>query len=107
VEDVTGPQSPFLDCDVRDEDGSVVFALVGEMDLSNLGVVRSRLEDAVKDRPVRLVLDLSKLEFIDSSGIALLLETSNRAVHIEVRPSYAVRRLIELMGLHDALPIVE
>ena len=51
-----------------------------------------------------LVVDLTKLEFMDSSGIAMLLKIAARVDSVEIRnPSNAVRRIIECTGLTDVL----
>jgi anti-sigma B factor antagonist len=55
-------------------DGQVI-RLIGEMDMSNVDEARKPILAAMEGdggRPV--VLDLSELEFIDSTGIRLLLE---------------------------------
>ena len=53
-----------------------------------------------------LVVDLTQLEFMDSSGIAMLLRAAGRVGTIEVRnPSDVVRRIIECTGLADVLHI--
>ena len=94
-------------------DGSFLVAASGELDLSN----SKSLEDAVsaaRDRGARsLVLDLSGLTFMDSSGLRLLIDTWNeanvadRTLSIVVRAGGLVRRLLEITGCDAVLPIVE
>jgi anti-anti-sigma factor len=90
-------------------DGDVaVLTLSGELDFSNVDNVRTDLQTAMTDKPARLVFELSQLDFIDSSGLAFLLEAARAAPAVEVRaPSPAVRRLLELTGLSRVLPVVE
>ncbi|MGH2681571.1 MAG: STAS domain-containing protein, partial [Actinomycetota bacterium] len=56
----------------RDDD-VVVGRLVGEIDLSNAEQLERSIVDAVPNTVLGMVLDLSKLSYIDSSGIRLLL----------------------------------
>jgi anti-anti-sigma factor len=53
-------------------DDVIIFALSGELDLSAAPAVWYVLEPALEEPQAMLVVDLSGLEFIDSSGIALL-----------------------------------
>jgi anti-anti-sigma factor len=59
------------------------------------------------------VLDLSELEFIDSSGMRALLEAVKAAqadgwdLGVDPRLSHAVQRAFELTGLLPLLPMVE
>ena len=93
---------------VHGEGDVAVLTLSGELDLSNVEALRNDLQTAMTDEPARLVFDLSQLDFIDSSGLALLLEASRGAPSVEVRaPSPAVRRLLEVTGLTRTLPVVE
>jgi anti-anti-sigma factor len=92
------------------EDASgCTLALVGELDLANAATIADTLEQvqSASDRP--LTIDLSQLEFIDSTGIALLVNThrqlagSDRLSLIPSRTS-AVRRVMALTGLDAELP---
>jgi anti-anti-sigma factor len=62
----------------RGED-AVVLALTGELDLSQVGPVEAALRSIEASKPARMVLDLSGLTFMDSSGLRLVLETDRRA----------------------------
>jgi anti-anti-sigma factor len=91
-----------------------VLALSGELDLSNADRFSdelARAEDGASP-PSRIVLDLSELEFIDSTGIALLVSALSRNegdVRISFIPSDspAVTRVLELTGLAERLPLAE
>jgi anti-sigma B factor antagonist len=52
-----------------------VLALKGEIDLHVSPVITASLQSMVKKKPKRLVVDLSKVNYIDSSGLATLIET--------------------------------
>lgn len=88
------------------EVGVPVITLTGEIDVSNVDLLRATIEPAIETAPERVVFDLTGLEFMDSSGVALLLHAATRAgsVHLR-RPSSIVRRIIEITGLTDVLHI--
>jgi anti-sigma B factor antagonist len=92
----------------RDTAGVPVIKLVGEIDLSNVDSVRAAIEPTVSSTSELLVFDLSGLEFLDSSGIALLLFAAANTGSVQLRsPSEIVRRIIEVTGLADVLHIVD
>jgi anti-sigma B factor antagonist len=55
-------------------DGIDVFALEGDIDLHYAPVLRSRLQTKIEARTPTLVLDLSKVGYIDSNGLATIME---------------------------------
>jgi anti-sigma B factor antagonist len=89
-----------------DEDGTPVVILGGELDISNASVLDRTVAAVAADRPRRLIFDLSDLSFMDSAGIAVLIDASSQVEEIALRnPSAVVRRVIELTGLSTVLPI--
>ena len=92
---------------VSREDGTSVIRLSGELDMVTAESVRSVVEAALTGESDRLVFDISELEFMDSSGIALLVSATRKVRKVEVRhPTPIVRRLIELTGLTEILLMV-
>jgi anti-anti-sigma factor len=93
--------------EVSREDGMPVIRLSGELDMVSVERVRSVVEGALTAEDDRLAFDVSELEFMDSSGIALLVSAARRARQVELRhPTPIVRRLIELTGLTELLLMV-
>lgn len=91
---------------VREENGTPVVYLSGELDQTSAGQLSTAIGAALASHPGRLVLDASGLTFMDSSGIALLASATQRVQEVQVRdPSPIVRRLIELTGLSKILRI--
>ena len=91
-----------------DAAGVPVVKLGGEIDMSNVDELRGVIEPLIEDPRSVVVFDLGALEFMDSSGIALLLEVAAVTETVEVRePSVIVRRIIEATGLSDVLQIVK
>jgi anti-anti-sigma factor len=88
-----------------DDAGNPVVRLSGEVDLSNADTVRAAVEQIVGRGPVRLVFDLAGLDFLDSSGLAVLLATAERVPVVLRRPKPIVQRLVETTGLSEILRI--
>jgi anti-anti-sigma factor len=81
-------------------------SLAGEIDISLVPALRpSLLEQAARVPGHRVVFDCSAVTFIDSSGIALLLEleqvTGKRVQVANLRP--ACRKVFEVTGLADRI----
>lgn len=94
--------APF---DVRrvDHPLGVLLTLGGELDLATVPRLQEQLDRAVRGRGA-VVIDLSGLRFIDSSGLHMLVR-AERQLHasggqlVLVRGPRAVRRVFELTGL--------
>lgn len=87
--------------------------LLGEMDLSVLGSVDREMRRAEDGDAARIVLDLGELEFLDASGIRLLMHLNARSKRnggrlcITKARSRQVQRVIELTGAADVLPFLD
>jgi len=91
---------------MTDPTGAQVVKLIGEIDISNADTLEAKLDQIVGQGTERLVFDLGALEFMDSSGIAMLIRITGRVETFEIRnPSTIVRRIIECTGLGAVLPI--
>jgi anti-anti-sigma factor len=90
-------------------DGEAVVYLGGELDLA----VRDLLVDALTaalDMSDRLVIDLSRTTFIDSTGLKVLVDVWRRrqdaGLELVLRePSPTVMHTLQVAGLADLLPI--
>lgn len=82
---------------------AVVVSLAGELDLYNAHEVRSALLDECARSPERLVVDLSRVEFIDSTALGVLIEARaklpNRRAFLIAAPRVQTRRTLEISGL--------
>jgi anti-sigma B factor antagonist len=86
--------------------GALRVRLAGELDLATAGQLRDRLRALCADgHPV--VLDLDRLEFIDSSGVRELVRAVSAArrdrwgLSFDTAVGMQVRRIIDLLGLGD------
>jgi anti-sigma B factor antagonist len=93
---------------IHQPDGPVLLRLRGELDVRGAPALRARLLDLM---PVRapLVLELRGLAFMDSSGLAALLELRSRARALgwEVQIRGARGRVRELLERTGTLTLVE
>ena len=102
---------PFSVTVTTDGDKATV-ALRGELDLSGVDRARQAIEEAEGGSAGLLVLDLSELDFIDSTGLEVMLRAARRAHDegrrlIVARPSRYVRRLLEMTAIDQSLDIVD
>lgn len=64
-----------MDISSRELDKATIFDITGDIDLANSPAVRKALLREVKEkRTPRVVMNLSKVRYIDSSGVASLVE---------------------------------
>lgn len=88
-------------------DGSGVRLLLqGEIDMNAAGCVAHVGEQAVAERPGRIVLDLASVTFLDSAGIAAFVAIRNAAVDGAIPVALApgpgnVMRVLTIAGLVD------
>lgn len=88
------------------EDGATVVGLAGEVDMGNAADLRAALDRAAESAPVTLVLDLSELEFMDSTAVGVMVRTGNslRAAGAAIcirRPRPHIRKVLDIMGLGE------
>src|SRR5579875_1307451 len=90
---------------VTHDGDALVATLAGEIDISNADQLADQLApDLGPER--RVVFDLSGVGFMDTSGLALLLDTAAAVADCVVRnPSSQVRRVIEATGLTSVLRV--
>jgi anti-anti-sigma factor len=90
---------------VTDQDGERCVALFGDLDLAGVSAVRGTLLAEVR-APATVVLDLTGLTALSSSGLGLLLEavrSRGSAVRVQLPESGPIRRLLDLTGMAAAL----
>jgi anti-anti-sigma factor len=93
---------------VRERGGIVMAVVEGEIDLSNAPGLLGELTAAVPNSASGLLLDLTGLEFLDSSGVHMLYDVADRLATRQQRfavvlePGAPPRRAIELSGVEPA-----
>jgi anti-sigma B factor antagonist len=95
-----------------EDDGMHVVELEGEIDLARSPELRRVLEGHAKAQRPALALDFTGVSFIDSSGLATIVEYCKKAhdfggkfaifgLSDRVRTVFEIVRLNELFGVHD------
>jgi len=64
---------------VRKVDGAAVVEVAGDIDLHRSPAFQESLLRVVDDKPERVVIDLSGVGYMDSSGVATLVKVLSRA----------------------------
>jgi anti-anti-sigma factor len=94
----------------RSEPDQLVVTPVGELDIATVDQVRTAIAERADG--ARLVLDLSQLGFMDTSGIQVVVESYRDArdqgfeLSI-VRAEPMVQRVFEIAGLEGVLPFID
>jgi anti-sigma B factor antagonist len=106
--DLGTPEQNVPVVDVREEDGTTIIRLSGDLDMTSIRQVSGAIDAALGSRRGRVILDASGLTYMDSSGVALMVQVSQMAQEVQVRnPTPIVRRLIQLTGLSEILRITD
>jgi anti-sigma B factor antagonist len=83
-----------------DDPRSPVILIQGELDLASVESVKAGIEPFLAAGPSQVTFNLEKLTFMDSSGIALLVQSANRVGKVELtNVTPIVRRVLEVTGL--------
>jgi anti-sigma B factor antagonist len=86
-----------------------VLSLAGELDLSTIPRVEKQLFEQLQSHP-GVIVDLTKVSFIDSSGIALLIQAfrateETGTLNTVISEGSQVERVFRLAGIDRALPL--
>ena len=108
VNDIPGP----LQVRVRHDGGRCVVELEGELDVSTSEHLRTELLQLIDDGCRELVIDMSELLLIDSTGLGVLVGILKRLLQHEgemrlqsLRP--AARKVFDITGLNQVFTIVD
>ncbi len=96
------------------KDDSILAELSGELDECSAEYVRISLDDLLKNltsTKTKLVLDFSKVSFMDSTGIGVLLGRYNKFSKYDIgmyikNPTSYVNRIFEMTGIYQIIPKV-
>jgi anti-anti-sigma factor len=104
-------QSEFR-VEVRNEGRAAVIVVRGELDLATSPELEQQLEQVWGSGTELLVLDLRELEFMDSTGLSIIVKAHQRLTEAGrklslVRGSQQVQRLLDLTGVSERLQLVD
>jgi anti-anti-sigma factor len=96
--------------EARSQGQAYVLAVSGELDLAAASSLEGELDQALESGSQVIVIDLRDLEFIDSTGLSVLVRAHQRAQQSNlqlglVNPGAQVERLLSLTGLAQRLTL--
>jgi anti-anti-sigma factor len=96
---------------VAHDDDRVVLSLDGELDMASAPLLQQAIEDVELTGKRMVVLDLQQLEFIDSTGLRIILSARKRCGERNqelavTRGSPQVERLLSVTGMAEHLHTV-
>jgi anti-sigma B factor antagonist len=93
-------------------EGDIVIAMVtGEIDLSNASRLLMTVTDAVANEATGLIMDLSDVAFMDSTGVQMLLELAKRlewrdqAMRLVVPDDSHIRKVLMITGFEGVVAV--
>jgi anti-sigma B factor antagonist len=97
--------------ETSDRSDGVLVELTGELDISSASSVESRLMEVEQREPERLILDLRRVNFIDSTGLSMIINADGRAKKAGRRFTIVSgegvpRRILHTVGLEDRLDVL-
>jgi anti-sigma B factor antagonist len=100
------PETLSIDVQTSDDGMTHFFVLHGDLDVATSPALRAMLVDAASNGKHHIIVDLSSLEFLDSTGLGALIGANKRAQESggEVRlvtQEGQILRLLSITGLLD------
>ncbi|MFN2615855.1 MAG: STAS domain-containing protein [Thermoleophilaceae bacterium] len=96
---------------IEQRDDVVIARVTGELDIAEAGDTGERITEAVAPTAKGVVIDFSELEFIDSSGVAMLfslarkLDVSRQELRVVAPAEGLVARVLEIVEFRRAAPV--
>ncbi len=103
-----------LEIQIEEITDGVIVRPKGEIDLSCAAMLRKRLSAVQESKPLRLIIDLSAVPYMDSSGVATLVEAMQIArrngsklvlcgLQVKVRSIFEIARLDMIFTIVDSV----
>jgi anti-anti-sigma factor len=103
--------SELVGVEVEERGQAIVARLRGELDLAGVVSTREKITQGVPTSARGLVVDMTELDFIDSSGVAMVfalarrLSSRRQELHLAVRPEGPVARVLDIVGVSKAASV--
>ncbi len=99
-----------LDVSTREEGGRVVVVAIGEVDVFTAPALDAELSRLTHDGRTSIVVDLSRVDFLDSTGLSVLVKALSRVREAEgsldvVVTVERVAKVFRLTGLDQLIPL--
>ncbi|MGO9511355.1 MAG: STAS domain-containing protein [Mycobacterium sp.] len=93
----------------HEADGAVVIAVSGDVDMVTAPRLAEAIDAAIASRPAALIVDLSKVQFLASAGMTVLVTAQDQVVpptrFAVVADGPATSRPIKLMGIDSTFAL--
>ena len=94
------------------EPGTTRITLAGEYDVATAPSITLQVDEALRGRPARIVLDMSKVTFLDSTALGAMIASRNACIAASARltvvdGSPAVKKILDLTGTGPLFEVVE
>jgi anti-sigma B factor antagonist len=101
-----------LNVSTASQGGHAVVTATGELDLYTAPRLQGALSDLLHDRVDRIVVDMSGIEFCDSTGMNVLLAAMKRnreqgGTFELAAPRPAVKRILQVTGLDEVFTVLD
>ena len=98
--------------EVQSHERATVIAVSGELDLASSPALQEELDRVAASDSEVLIIDLRELDFMDSTGLSVLVRAHQRAEEqgrelAMVKGSQQVQRLLNLTGVADRLRLLD
>jgi anti-sigma B factor antagonist len=98
--------------ETHDGNQAVVIGVTGELDLASSPALEQELERGVASQAEVVIVDLRRLEFMDSTGLSVLVRAHQRATENGqrfgvVKGPQQVQRLLSLTGVADRITLAD
>lgn len=99
-----------LEVETEQRGDATVLSLRGEIDVYTAPRLRQTIVDLVDGGATRLVVDMEKVDFLDSTGLGVLVEGLKRVKNREgslslVATQDKILKIFDITGLNKAFPI--
>jgi stage II sporulation protein AA (anti-sigma F factor antagonist) len=91
-------------------DNDMCVMLIGELDEYSANYTRNYLDELFKKNNFEnVIMDMSRLDFMDSTGIGVLLgrykklKENKKRIYI-ANPSNSIEKLIKMSGIYEIMP---
>lgn len=101
-----------IDIQTTEQNGNYKIQVIGQVDLYTSPNLRKAILESVDKSKGLIIVQLSQVEYMDSSGVATLVEglrsatKQNKSFQL-MSPSHAVRKVLNLSRLETVFSIVE
>ena len=97
-------QFTTIDKDIR------LIKLTGKMDIVGTGEIEAKFTGYCAGEKIRVIVDLSEVDFLSSSGVRLLIMTARSVVKhggkmVLINPIPVVNHVLEVSGIPEIIPI--